>query len=129
MPNQDMFIKIDRILTEFPNLHKQDHWESGPNDVRCGTTRCVAGWAVFLKAQELGLTSNKNDRLGVAIRERVAEAMGLPRHDSEWVDLGTEILGLDEDQAEDLFHNYSDADARQMVREYAAGRNPERYWS
>lgn len=125
MPNQDMFIKIARILVEFPSLHNQETWEEGG---RCGTTRCVAGWAVFLKAQELGLTSNKNDHLGLATRERVAEAMGLSRDAAEWDDLGAHILGLDEDQAQDLFHNYSDADARRMVGQYAVGRNPEPSW-
>ena len=45
--NTELFAKIRDMIREHPEQHDQSAWESQPVD-ECGTTRCVAGWAVAL---------------------------------------------------------------------------------
>jgi len=48
MPNTDLFRKIHDQITTHPESHDQGDWESP-----CGTTRCVAGWALHLTEPHL----------------------------------------------------------------------------
>lgn len=79
-------------------------WRTGDFTGECGTTRCVAGWAVHFVAEgpEDALTT----------RTRVRREAGLPS--ASWMIVGAHLLGLDARQAEYLF---LEADERQAIAE------------
>jgi hypothetical protein len=45
--NTELFKKIHEVVSANPQRHDQATWE-GQSVGDCGTTRCVAGWAVHL---------------------------------------------------------------------------------
>lgn len=95
--NQEMFRRIDELITEFPELHYQNQWETDPRYTgRCGTTRCVAGWAVWLKAKEMGLLSRKREMIDEDIMERLADELEVR---ADFSHVGAAVLGLDYEQA------------------------------
>lgn len=129
MANQEMFQRVNAMLTAFPELHSQTWWEE-PDTIAngsCGTTRCVAGWAVWLKAQDLGLISRKRDTLGSAVLRRVAERVGVETEDSFGLldegtlyhRVGAVLLGLTEDQAHSLFMDMTHDRVTHRVASYA----------
>lgn len=76
--NQELFKKIDGIITPAPELLHMDSWE---DDNVCGTTRCIAGWAINLTtgAPLYGRDGHQSEatlalarRLGVEVRESIA---------------------------------------------------------
>lgn len=130
--NREMFGKIHELLIEFPELHEQGGWETDPAETGlCGTTRCVAGWAVWLGAQERGLLDKKRQKTGTEIRSDLAYDLGLVEGelDSNWYYgdyevtahpvLGGTLLGLDGDQAYSLFHDMDNDRVVARVKSYA----------
>ena len=123
--NTKLFYLIAEAIEEHPELHDQSSWfgigTHGGYDlqdlfvagrqVTCGTTQCIAGWAIALERFVLGVdTSNVDpdgDRAGeyVAIdgldqdlKEEVALA---PGRAYEYV--GARLLGLSPEDADRLF--------------------------
>ena len=46
--NRELFKKIDDMITLTPTRLDMESWENQPADrTECGTTRCIAGWAVY----------------------------------------------------------------------------------
>jgi hypothetical protein len=88
--------KILTQITEHPETHDQYTWVDSFSG--CGTTRCIAGWAVALNA-EPGEAVSVND---FATRARLARELGVRPH---WATLGQELLGLSEEEAVGLFHS------------------------
>lgn len=126
MANREMFQRIDKILEEFPELHHQNFWEAAPEVTdSCGTTRCVAGWAVWLKAVDLGLMSRKRDAVSNDIVRAVAEHYDLASitpiiaTDVTFEKLGAAILGLNENEAASLFYDLNNYSVSLRVRSYA----------
>lgn len=130
--NQKMFGEIHQLLTEFPELHRQSAWETDPAHTgRCGTTRCVAGWAVWLGAKEAGLLDRKRQFTDDTVRERLADHLGVEQSDFEedwylgdytrtdYPVLGAKLLGLVGGQAHSLFHDHDDARVAERVRSFA----------
>ncbi len=72
--NRELFQKIHDQITGHPETHNQDSWES-----LCGTTRCVAGWAVHFTNGENRLWGDVltiTPETGDVIREVLGEPAG-----------------------------------------------------
>lgn len=94
--------RVFKQITEFPEEHDQNDWESSTTFdengdlVACGTTRCVAGWAVVLAG---GLIDDRN---GNALLVPELEALGMRS-----VEVGAAaqyLLGLSVPMAQGLFY-------------------------
>lgn len=123
--NQEMFREIHQITVEFPALHNQRAWESRPEqNGTCGTTRCIAGWAVWLKARELGLLSRKRDNVDRDLLVEVATRLGvvgayMRATDKLYEKAGAAILGLSPDDAHRLFYDMDAARVPVRLASYA----------
>lgn len=122
--DQEMFQEIHTLISEFPELHHQSSWQAGPEERNtCGTTRCIAGWAVWLKARELKLISRKREMIDYDMLEAVADHMGVKirhlSHDGRYEILGAAILGLDHNEAASLFYDMVGERAVTRVKSYA----------
>lgn len=116
--NQEAFEAISQLITEFPELHEQSCWEATPEQTgRCGTTRCIAGWATWWKAHKMGLLSQKRQPIDSVILRAVANEMGAKYNDYE--PIGRAVLGLSSSEAEDLFHDFNNIRALARVESYA----------
>lgn len=51
MINTELFAKVRDVIKDQPDQHDQSTWESVLTE-SCGTTRCVAGWAIHLTTGE-----------------------------------------------------------------------------
>lgn len=93
--------------------------ESGyVSTAECGTTRCVAGWAVFFDAVDKGV--NVTNRYLYQI-SRDANGNSLIWDYVDYQGLGANILDISHEEADDLFHTDNET-AYHMVKEYAEGR-------
>lgn len=114
MKNVEMFKKIHNQITLHPETHHQGTFEEGQS---CGTTRCVAGWAIHLWGVENGFAGSVNDLMGMYVANHM--------NPNEWVeieDAAGHLLGLSEREAYQLFYNFNEPDVVRMVSEYAAGK-------
>lgn len=115
MVNVDLFQKIDRELTGHPEQHDQSSWESD-----CGTTRCVAGWAIHLVIGRQSLYHPSG--LGWSdAHYQLHEQLGVPMSMHGPGSLAAKLLGLSVREAEILFHHTTNEQARRAVRLAAAG--------
>lgn len=130
MVNQEMFQRVNTMLTEFPELHDQTYWEEADTEATgsCGTTRCVAGWAVWLKALDLGLVSRKRDTVDTNMLHDVADHVGVPTEDEDGCEIGSgdlyelvgaKLLGLSQDDADNLFTDMNKHRVTRRVASYA----------
>lgn len=130
MANQEMFQRVHAMLTEFPMLHRQKFWEEDDTALNgsCGTTRCVAGWAVWLKALDMGLVSRKREAVRNDLLLDVADHVGADTEDEYgdridrddlYKDVGGALLGLDAVDAEHLFMDMVDGRVTRRVKSYA----------
>jgi len=115
--NTELFSKIDEVIQNTPERHYQGTWES-VNE--CGTTRCIAGWAVHLTTG-----TPVYDRHGDPTREsaQLASSLGVsdPWHISA---VAQRLLDITPEQAGKLFFA-TDEDARQIVHAVATGGEPD----
>lgn len=118
MVNKKAFEDISELITKFPELHDQRTWEAPPEKTgRCGTTRCIAGWATWWKAHKMGLLTQKRQATDLDIRLAVAGALRIDFADHEAI--GAAVLGLSEDEATALFHDFDRVRAVARVKSYA----------
>lgn len=110
--NTELFKKIDEVLTEHPERHNQESWES-----TCLTTRCVAGWAIHLATGEPLYVARELHHPSVF---GLAEQLGLPRS-TGFSKIAAKLLGLDEHGRVGLFHYCDGPEAREAVARAAAG--------
>jgi hypothetical protein len=132
MANTELFRKIHEIISADPMKLEMSNWERRPIDAYrdpdttleqdlCGTTRCVAGWAVALTTGTplfVGFSGVRHP----AVKE-LFRAHGLT-FDDDFVDLGAELLGLDKTDAYRLFFS-SDLRAATVVGLFAEGQDEE----
>jgi len=111
--NRDLFKRIRDRIREHPEWH--DNWGWERTDPECGTTRCVAGWAIHFQnpTQDIGETQRQ---------------LGYRRYSQA----GRDLLGLTKEEAEYLFYNDNE-EAMAMVEHFAEnGREdwvfPEESW-
>lgn len=84
-------------------------WRTGEYSGECGTTRCVAGWAVQL----VSLAGERNDDT----RRRIARDAGLDS--ASWSSVGAHLLGLDDAQAQHLFLDLRERPALDYLKQLA----------
>lgn len=124
--NQELFQKIHDQITQHPGTHDQDSWES-----YCGTTRCVAGWAVHFSNGERDLwVRSMFGRLTPSTKELfqrvLADQHVRQEPGSEAVErTARTLLGLNAWQARGLFYGASRVEARELVKLAAEGRDEE----
>lgn len=119
--NIPLFQKIHAQITRDPSSHYQGSWET------CGTSRCIAGWAVHFEAH--GDVYEYNDSGRATGWSTQVQTLFDSRDDLEdWWSvsrLGMHLLGLTVDQASRLF--YADEyDAAEAVR-LAAEEGPDEF--
>lgn len=128
--NRPMFAEIHKMIVQFPELHEQSSWETDPEDTgKCGTTRCVAGWATWLGASTMGLLSRKREFTDGRVRRTMAIRLGIEDGDlrgylsdyspDDYPVLGATLLGLSEDQASSLFHDFNHERVVARVKSFA----------
>jgi hypothetical protein len=94
MPNIELLKRVRAQITEHPETHNQRVWAKR---TECGTTACVAGWAVLLAHPDAELTALdcfNGMSCGVLLSDGTERAFNM---------YGAELLGLTPDQRYWLF--------------------------
>jgi len=97
--NLPLMKEVLDIITLNPELHDQGTYECAirvPTGDICDTTRCVAGWAIvrsYPNAQGL--------KAAAEIHYKDSTTMGA---EGDYFTAGMELLGLSEEEAENLFY-------------------------
>lgn len=112
--NKEAFKAVYELINNFPELHNQSDWEAVHS---CGTTRCVAGWATWWKATQMELLSEKHRPTDEHIR--FAIALDLKLDYSDYDSLGQAILGLSNEDALSLFHDFNNYRVLARVESFA----------
>lgn len=112
--NQELFKKIHRITESTPGSLWMDSWEGTIPVEGCGTTRCIAGWAIHLTTGEPLFTRGGNHHSSMTA---LAEQMGV-RDDFE--ELGAAVLGISAQIASIAFY-LNNTDGPEFVRLMAEG--------
>lgn len=126
--NVELFRRINEVISAHPKEHDQTAWEMC--SFECGTVRCVAGWAIFLKTGanlyvRPTLVDDGETTLSPQVHELAGELGVLPSVPA----VARELLGLTRDEAASLFYSAEDEEARALVGHVAAGRTDEaRRW-
>ncbi|QMP84435.1 hypothetical protein HUN42_00057 [Streptomyces phage Dagobah] len=113
MVNRELFQKIHEVITLHPEQHDQSVWEEP--DPTCGTTRCVAGWAITLTTGKP--VYGKGYVLHPATLA-LGKRPGVPS-------IAGELLGLNDAEADVLFYRTGSDKARDVVKAFAEGRNDD----
>lgn len=123
--NKSLFREIHDAITAAPDEFDMATWgvqritQSG--DV-CGTSMCVAGWAVALtvpvERQIWNRDEFNNHRYLDFVRVEDTESPG-HFYKENVENYAREVLGLDWEEATKLFHEINDDVATEMVAEYA----------
>ncbi len=117
-PNIELFAKIDRRLTEEEGLLEMTSWEQDGEATSCGTTRCVAGWAIY-ETTGFPLWQIGDEDTTTATRQ-LAHRLGFASS-FDFESIGRELLGLTNVEAGRLFYRDNET-AREAVRLYARGK-------
>lgn len=107
MPNTELFKKIHDVISVHPELHDQAFFQEGTG---CGTTRCVAGWAIHL--------SHPDDQ-----GQSVSQLVSLFSKASSPSAYARELLDIGYSESDVLFFTLSDEEARRVVAAYAEGHD------
>lgn len=102
--------KLDEAIAYIeahPEQHNQASWFERRTSGACGTTACLAGTVALLDGWEPAWTSQYAPTAENVIRDGETRHVGL---------LAAEILDLDDDQYEALFHEAGDLDGIKYVR-------------
>lgn len=115
--NTELFRKINDVISRDRGGLNMDSWENV-----CGTTRCVAGWAIYFEAGEVPLYADSTTgRYSDGVME-LAARVGVSMRDSLlFPRLGAKLLGL---RCSELFYVDDDLAAR-FVALAAEGRDEE----
>jgi hypothetical protein len=95
----------------FNNRYRVD-WKNNTDEIvpGCGTTRCIAGWAVHFASQK--------GEDAYDARVRIAGELDLGGY--SWMRVAGRLLGLSESDAEVLFLEHDEAEAVEALRKLAA---------
>lgn len=108
--NRELMIRVRDQITQHPETHDQAHWgRRGPS---CGTTRCIAGWAVHFGLPESD--QNWEDEL-LGGGAQLESAFDVER-DIELV--AADLLGISYNQADKLFFEWDNVEALALLDEY-----------
>ncbi len=111
--------KILKQITEHPETHFQGTWN-------CGTTRCIAGWAVEFNRKGTEATHQTRERVTQELKEAGVHhpfGDGSPEDDeyhySEgWEETAAALLGFDWDAMRDVFYAVQESDAAALLAEH-----------
>lgn len=117
--NTELFKKIDDIISADPGKLWMPTWESRTLGY-CGTTRCVAGWAVYLTTGE---PLYDGDDVSPATKD-LLQTYGSP-HIPDFTKIGAALLGLNLQDASRLFLSVSGETAAKFVHLAAVGCDDE----
>lgn len=107
--NKELFQKVYDQISSEPETHEQWTWEDSETaNEECGTTRCVAGWAVFF---------GHNLEHGQSIYCGYGDGSAW-RHPSIQRE-AAHLLGLTDNEAAHLFLSTNNSQARELVLRYA----------
>lgn len=106
--NTELFQKIYDQISQHPETHDQATFEY--RDISCGTTRCVAGWAVAIAH---GIESIYTGAARYGGRETVHGYLSSTANEA------AALLGLDDAQACHLFYMTTDAQAVEACHLFA----------
>lgn len=138
--NTEMFQRIEQIIRINPEQHSQKFFEMAEADVwlsepHCGTTRCIAGWAIHLWGADNGITNAPIEVISKEyaeqhdthrlIKEHYADDPygmgGTDRMDAEVI--ASHILGIPLSDGQLLFFDMDDRSALDRVARYASGQD------
>jgi hypothetical protein len=113
-PNAELAWRVFDAINENPAHFDMDNWVRAPHDQpmigldqltspECGTTACFAGWAVVLAGYQL-----TRDREIVKANRMVPTPLPI---------LAANLLGLNDEQAEDLFYVDNEDFSTELVAE------------
>ena len=136
MRNTKMFYMIAEAIEEKPELHDQNYWFGNQEtaeepelqkefvagrEVWCGTTQCIAGWAIAFDQQLKGfIFEDQEETLDV----QLSDGTVLFRN-GQFIELGAKILGLDYADASTLFTTTSNHDWPNVLRAIGDGDDVE----
>lgn len=130
--NQDLFGRVDKQISSEPEWFNMNSWEQLVTQhhvnigeaTACGTTRCVAGWAIHMTHVDrygetnLPLRDMLHDLTG---KVATGDAANPTIEESEgYQEYGARILGLTYSEAGRLFYAPPEL-ARSLVHAYATG--------
>lgn len=134
---------IEKINIE-PQKWNQSSWlnaQEGPAESSCGTTACIAGWALLLSGEYTVCVEYMRDDNGKIVFNNIN---GYPYVEDSWLEdaygqkvtedhykqRGAALLGLTSDQARDIFLFTGTTDPQQMtnhIKATLAGANQHNY--
>lgn len=110
--------KVLEHLVAHPEEHEQTYW--GYRGSACGTKACIAGTTVLMDSQTTVLWSHNGDLAGsVGVNNQY---MGL-------ADRAAQLLGLNREDAHNLFYNGSNSDALAQLESYITAAEKVQYGS
>ena len=118
--NRELFEKIHDVISTSPESLDMGAWEW---DAACGTTRCIAGWAMHFSVHD-GRVFDPAGTVSQSVRD-LADRLGARDEYgyTSFPSLAGELLGLDRVDRE-LFYVDSDL-ATEFVRLASEGREEE----
>ena len=121
--NREAFQKIHQVISVQPKRLVMSSWEDEDEFSECGTTRCVAGWAVHFAVGGAPIFNVDGGGPSDVVKE-LARNHGLDFDDfstaSLFEQLGANLLGLSTREARTVFYLPNDV-ARALVRLAARG--------
>jgi len=96
--NVELLRRTLEYITEHPEQHDQSIWARIHVKESCGTAMCLCGWAATLAKAEMTWRAFKDYRTGEVVFRELERINGEEPYYG-----GRDLLGLTEDQAEDLF--------------------------
>lgn len=113
--NIELAEKVLKQVTEHPETHNQHEWGYRNS---CGTSACLAGWAVYIAHPDAVVQwrTNPYDTSTDQVACSVVPLGGGQRFDI--ATLAAEALGLDEDDADELFLTLDNEEAIEMLSEW-----------
>lgn len=99
--NVDLMLEVKNIIESNPDAHDQRTWGM---QASCGTTHCIAGWAVHLAGGEFVWVDSERGT-------KVAEIATLNGELHDVDGLAQDLLGISDDEVPNLFYNWSEMDA------------------
>lgn len=130
MPNKSLFREIENAIMKDEDSLDMSTWGT---KTECGTTLCVAGWAVVLSCPPENLVWTRfQDRDGTPSETQldgvyIPDAYGVLMHKSIGNAAKT-LLGLDSEEGSELF-TVSNENAIAKVKAYANGEDGQDVWA
>lgn len=106
---EDLRLKVLRQIERHPEAHDQEVWES-----ECGTTRCVAGWALILAYPQ---ATSAGQALYFYSEDHYVAGGG----SASFEEAAGRLLGLTPFEASDLFFGISNEEAVEKLRDLVHG--------